>query len=113
MDTATARITIARTSDTDVQQRQVIVSVDDGPKATLVFGQSVSWDLPPGPHVLKANNTLIWKKVAVLGRAGRNHRVRHREPREPDDARVPLADGRRPALPDDRTAGHELASVTT
>ena len=67
---ATARLTIARTSDKDVQQRQVIVSVDDGAKATLVFCQSVEWEIPAGEHVLKANNTLVWKKVPFTASAG-------------------------------------------
>jgi len=65
-----AQITVARTADTDIQQRQVIVSVDDGPKATLLFGESVTWSLPPGDHVLKANNTLVWKKVSFAARPG-------------------------------------------
>ena len=65
-----ARITIARTADADVRQRQVIVSVDYGPKATLVFGESVSFDVPPGEHKLKANNTLVWKSVPFMAAAG-------------------------------------------
>jgi len=70
MDTPPARITIARTSDTDVQQRQVIVSIDDGPKTTLLFGQSMASDIAPGSHVLKANNTLVWKKVPFDAKPG-------------------------------------------
>ena len=67
---ATARVRIARTSEVDVKQRQVIVSIDDGPKATLVFGESVDWEIPTGEHVLKANNTLVWKKVPFTAAAG-------------------------------------------
>jgi hypothetical protein len=58
-----ARVTIVRTSAADVQQRQVIVSIDEGPRATLLFGESAAFDVTPGDHVLKANNTLVWKKV--------------------------------------------------
>jgi hypothetical protein len=65
-----ARITIARTAPTDIQQRQVIVSVDDGPKATLLFGETTSWDIEAGPHVLKANNTLVWKKLRFQAAPG-------------------------------------------
>ena len=54
----------------DVQQRQVIVSVDDGPKATLLYGDSASWNVSPGSHVLKANNTLVWKKVPFAAEPG-------------------------------------------
>jgi hypothetical protein len=63
MNLTPAHITIARTDAADVRQRQIIVSIDDGPKAQLLFGESVSWDVAPGPHVLKANNTLVWKKL--------------------------------------------------
>ena len=63
MAAPSARVTITRTSDTDVRQRQVIVSVDDGPRAALVFGESITLDVTPGDHTLKANNTLIWKRV--------------------------------------------------
>ena len=70
MDAAPARITIARTSPTDIQQRQVIVSLGDTLKATLVFGDSVTWDIPAGSHLLKSNNTLVWKKHAFTAAAG-------------------------------------------
>ena len=58
-----ARVTIARTSQADVGQRQVIVSIDGGPKRTLVFGESATFEITPGEHALKANNTLVWKTV--------------------------------------------------
>ncbi len=64
MDAQPARITVTRTSSTDIQQRQVIVSIGDTLKATLAFGDSVTWDIPAGSHVLKSNNTLVWKKNA-------------------------------------------------
>ena len=69
-DIAGARVTIARTSGADVGQRQVIVSVDAGPKKTLVFGESASFDIPPGDHALKANNTLVWKTVPFSAAPG-------------------------------------------
>ncbi len=67
---APAHVTVARTADTDVRQRQVIVSVDHGPKRTLVFGESVTFDVPPGEHTLKANNTLVWKSMPFTTIAG-------------------------------------------
>ena len=63
MDVPPARVVISRTSPDDVGQRQVIVSVDDGPRAQLMFGESASWDVAPGRHVLKAHNTLVRKTV--------------------------------------------------
>ena len=56
-----ALVTVERTSPADVQHRQIIVSVDDQPFATLLFGQSVTKPLPPGHHKLRAYNTLVWK----------------------------------------------------
>lgn len=69
-DAAPARLTIARTSGTDIQQRQVIVSLGDTLKATLLFGESVTWEIPAGNHVLKSNNTLVWKKNTFTAAAG-------------------------------------------
>jgi hypothetical protein len=63
-------LTLRRTHDTDVQQRQVIVTVDDQPPVTLMFGGSVTREIAPGPHVLRANNTLVWKKLAFSAEPG-------------------------------------------
>ena len=59
-----ARVSVHRTHDRDVRQRQVIVRLDDGPAATLMFGENYSTELPPGPHVLHVDNTLFKKQVA-------------------------------------------------
>lgn len=58
-----AHVTLTRTHKNDIGQRQVVVTIDDGPKTTLMFGDSTSLDLAPGDHVLKAHNTLVWKTV--------------------------------------------------
>ena len=58
-----ARITLTRTHKKDIQQRQVIVNIDEGEKHTLMFGESVTLDVPPGEHVLKAHNTLVRKSL--------------------------------------------------
>jgi hypothetical protein len=54
-------VTISRQHPEDAQQRQVLVRLDGGPTATLMFGDSVSQDVRPGAHVLRMNNTLFWK----------------------------------------------------
>ena len=69
-ETSGARVTIARTSTADIGQRQVIVSIDGGPKTTLVFGQSATFEVAPGEHALKANNTLVWKTVPFSAGTG-------------------------------------------
>lgn len=76
-------VTISRQHAQDVRQRQILVRVDDGPTATLMFGERVTLEVGPGAHVLRVNNTLFWKRVpftleagehleyAVVNRAGR------------------------------------------
>jgi hypothetical protein len=73
-DPSSARVTIARTSQADVGQRQVIVSIDAGPKETLLFGESASFEIAPGNHALKANNTLVWKTVPFSAAPGEHVR---------------------------------------
>jgi len=56
-------VTVERTAESDVRHRQVIVSIDDAPFATLLFGKSETKPIAPGHHTLKAYNTLVWKTV--------------------------------------------------
>lgn len=55
-------VTVTRRSPTDLK-RQVFVSVDGERFAVLNFGESASRELPPGRHVLRAHNTLVWKTI--------------------------------------------------
>lgn len=57
-------LTVTRTSARDVRHRQVIMSLDGAPLATLMFGQQATAAIAPGPHTLTAYNTLVWKTVA-------------------------------------------------
>ena len=68
-DTQT-RLTIHRTSEQDVKQRQVIFSLDGKRIAELLYGQTFTCEIPPGPHKLRANNTLVWKTVDFLAPSG-------------------------------------------
>jgi hypothetical protein len=56
-------LTVERTAESDVRHRQVIVSIDGQPFATLLFGKSETKPIAPGHHTLKAYNTLVWKTV--------------------------------------------------
>jgi hypothetical protein len=58
-----ATITLTRRSPTDVKQRHVFVSIDGQQIAVLEYGDSVTREVPPGPHVLRAHNTLVWKTL--------------------------------------------------
>ena len=70
-----ARITVSRQARDDVKDRQVVVSLDGGPLATLLFGDSVTREVPPGPHRLRAHNTLFWKTLDLDLRPGEHARV--------------------------------------
>jgi hypothetical protein len=58
-----ARVTITRQQENDVRDRQVVVSIDGEPLATMLYGQQVTREVPPGAHRLKAHNTLFWKNL--------------------------------------------------
>ena len=57
------KLSVERTAPADVRTRQVVLSLDGEPLATLLFGQRVTRDLAEGPHRLRAHNTLVWKTV--------------------------------------------------
>jgi len=39
------------------------MSIDGQPFGTLMFGKTVSKDIAPGHHKIKAYNTLVWKTL--------------------------------------------------
>jgi hypothetical protein len=65
-----ASLTVTRTSEEDFKQRQLIVWLDGERLATLLFGDSITRDLPPGPHLLRVSNTLVWKTVEFTLKPG-------------------------------------------
>jgi hypothetical protein len=69
-----ATITFTRTSPVDVKQRHIFVSIDGEQAAELAFGQSVTRDVPPGEHVLRAHNTLVWKTLPCTLHPGEHAR---------------------------------------
>lgn len=66
----TCWVTVAREHQADAQQRQVLVHIDDGPRSTLLYGDRITVEVTPGAHVLRANNTLFWKRVPFTIEAG-------------------------------------------
>lgn len=56
-----ASVTTTRTSQEDVGTRQLIVFIDGERVATLLWGDSFTYELQPGPHRLRISNTLVWK----------------------------------------------------
>ena len=63
MNAGTGRITVTRKDSRDVQDRQIVVSLDGEPLATLLYGKEVIREVPAGRHRLRAHNTLFWKTI--------------------------------------------------
>jgi hypothetical protein len=57
------QITVHRTSREDVRDRQVILSLDGVRIGQLLYGQTLTREVAPGPHSLRAYNTLVWKTL--------------------------------------------------
>jgi hypothetical protein len=62
LDDLRSFVTLSRTHPTDVGERHVFVKIDDV-KVRLSYGESVTTELQPGAHHLRAHNTLVWKNV--------------------------------------------------
>jgi hypothetical protein len=69
-----ARISVSRQSTDDVRIRQLVVSIDGETAATLLYGESMTRDLEPGPHRLRVHNTLVWKTVDLELSVGQHAR---------------------------------------
>jgi hypothetical protein len=65
-----ARLTIHRTSADDEQSRQILCSLDGDYIGQLLFGETLTRELPAGTHRLSINNTLYWKNVSFTATAG-------------------------------------------
>lgn len=59
----TARVTVRRQSPTDMGVREIAILLDGEKIASLRNGEVVTVDVPPGPHTLKADNTLFKKTL--------------------------------------------------
>lgn len=71
---ATAVLTVSRTSAADCGFREVFVSVDGEEFAILAFGEAVTKEIPAGPHRIKAHNTLFWKTHEIVLQPGEHAR---------------------------------------
>jgi hypothetical protein len=67
---AQGTITIRRTSNNDVQQRQIIVKLDGENVGELFYGDTISVPATPGRHRLRVDNTWNWKTVELDVAAG-------------------------------------------
>lgn len=71
-----ARLTVDRIATEDVRTRQIVLSLDSEPLATLLFGERVSREITAGPHRLRAHNTLVWKTVEFDAKPGEHVKFR-------------------------------------
>ena len=74
-DLGTATVTVTRKHENDVRDRQVVVSIDGEPFATLMYGQEVTKEFPSGPYRIKAHNTLFWKTIDLDLKPGEHARL--------------------------------------
>jgi hypothetical protein len=70
----TSRVTVARDGSDDVRIRQLVVSIDGDKSETLLYGESMTREVAPGPHRLRVHNTLVWKTVDFELGAGEHAR---------------------------------------
>lgn len=72
----TARVTIVRDHPDDVQDRPVRLWLDGERQENLAYGRTFTRDIAPGPHVIKAHNTLFGTTLAIDAAPGEEIRVR-------------------------------------
>jgi hypothetical protein len=60
----TAQITVSRTLPGDIGIREVRVWLDDEQIGVLLNQQSLTRQLAPGPHTLRAHNTFVGKSIS-------------------------------------------------
>jgi hypothetical protein len=65
-----ARITICRQSQEDAGYREMFVSIDGESVAIMQFGETCTFEVKPGPHKIRAHNTLFWKTHHIVLRPG-------------------------------------------
>jgi hypothetical protein len=71
-----ARITVSRDSPDDIGFREIFVSVDGNQLGILQHGDSLTTEVPSGPHQLRAHNTLFWKTHHLVLKPGEHVRYR-------------------------------------
>ncbi len=65
-----ATLTVRRDDAGDVGYREIYLSLDGESLGVLFFGQTITKEIEPGPHVLKAHNTLVRKSASFTVQVG-------------------------------------------
>lgn len=71
-----SRLTVIRNSPDDIGTREVFVALDGQELAILRHGESVTREIPPGSHELRAHNTLFRKRDSFSVGPGQEARYR-------------------------------------
>ena len=58
-----ASLTVTRTSEQDFKDRQIVVALDGRKLGELLFGETMTTELEPGPHRVRFHNTFVWKNI--------------------------------------------------
>lgn len=65
-----ARLLVTRSSERDVKNRQVFVSLDGNPIGDMLFGEKIERPIKPGQHYMRVHNTLFWKTIDFEAKPG-------------------------------------------
>jgi hypothetical protein len=60
---AQATIVVSRTEKTDIGHREIFVSLDGERLGILRHGETIRHAVTPGPHTIRAHNTLFVKRL--------------------------------------------------
>jgi hypothetical protein len=73
-----AQLTVTRNSASDFQDRQVYLYVDGELWGKVKYGRPVTREIPPGPHKIRAFNTLFSHTIEIDAASGEHVRLRCR-----------------------------------
>ena len=71
-----ATLVITRDAPDDVQDRWVRITVDQGDEEILRYGLTLTWQLAPGHHRIKAHNTLSADSLEFEAAPGQTVRIK-------------------------------------
>lgn len=71
-----AQLSITRNGASDFQDRQVYLFVDDEPLGKLKYGKTMSIEITPGRHRVRAFNTLLSHRIEIDAVPGEHVRLR-------------------------------------
>lgn len=73
-DMKPATVTVTRTDPADFKQRQLVVYINGKRVGEILFGESLTHEVLPGPHRLRVSNTLVWKTISFEAKPGESIR---------------------------------------